>query len=141
MPRCHHSRILSSIANMSEDSATFLKHASADILQTKVRTKITVDLCLWRLAMSCRYMTLMPARRLEVIAPSMTRKGRIQVGADADITIFDADTIIDTATFEGGLSFSEGIHYVLVNGVPVVDAGKTVEGVFPGEAELGKYRQ
>jgi imidazolonepropionase-like amidohydrolase len=55
----------------------------------------------------------------------MTRKGRIQVGADADITIFDADTIIDTATFEGGLSFSEGIHYVLVNGVPVVDSGKT----------------
>lgn len=86
-------------------------------------------------------MTLMPAKRMDVIAPSMTRKGRIQVGADADITIFDATTITDTATFKGGLSFSEGIYYVLINGVPVVDGSKTVEGIFPGKAVLGKYRQ
>ena len=86
-------------------------------------------------------MTLMPARRLEIIAPSMSRKGRIQVGADADVTIFDPDTVIDTATFKDDLSFSRGIHYVLVNGVLVIDNGKTVGGAFPGKAVLGKYRQ
>ncbi|MBK8494446.1 MAG: D-glutamate deacylase [Chitinophagaceae bacterium] len=54
-------------------------------------------------------MTLLPAKRLENIAPSMRFKGRIQVGADADITIFDPNTIIDKATFEKGLEFSAGI--------------------------------
>jgi dihydroorotase len=84
-------------------------------------------------------MTIMPARRLESIAPPMKKKGRIQVGADADITIFDPDRVKDTATFEKGLSFSDGIEYVLVNGVAVVREGKTVSGVFPGKAVLGNY--
>ena len=57
-------------------------------------------------------MTIRPARRLEDIAPSMRLKGRIQVGCDADITGFDPDTIIDTATFEDDLSFSEGVRHV-----------------------------
>ena len=39
-------------------------------------------------------MTLLPARRLESIAPEMKRKGRVQIGADADLTIFDPNTII-----------------------------------------------
>jgi dihydroorotase len=69
----------------------------------------------------------------------MKKKGRIQVGADADITIFDPDRVKDTATFEKGLSFSDGIEYVLVNGVAVVREGKTVSGVFPGKAVLGNY--
>lgn len=86
-------------------------------------------------------MTLMPARRLEPMAPGMRLKGRLQVGCDADITVFDPVRVIDTATFEDELSFSEGIPYVLVNGTLVVDEGKTVEGVFPGRPVLGKYRQ
>ena len=47
----------------------------------------------------------------------MRNKGKVQVGADADIVVFDPDTVIDTATFEGGLSFSEGIVHTMVNGV------------------------
>ena len=88
-----------------------------------------------------RKMTIMPARRLETISPMMRLKGRIQVGADADITIFDPATIIDKATFEGGLKFSEGIHHVLVNGVFVVKSGKTLGNVFPGQPVYGKYKQ
>ena len=86
-------------------------------------------------------MTLLPAQRLESIAPMMRFKGRLQVGADADITVFDPTTIKDKATFEKGLEFSEGIVYVVVNGVLVVKDGKTVENVFPGQPIYGKYKK
>lgn len=85
-------------------------------------------------------MTIMPARRLQGVAPVMNHKGRLQVGADADITIFNAETIIDKADFKG-LQFSEGIEYVLVNGVLVVDGGESMTDVFPGRAILGKYKR
>lgn len=88
-----------------------------------------------------RKMTIMPAQRLEYISPMMVRKGRLQVGTDADITIFDPKTIIDKATFDGGLKFSEGISHVLVNGVLVVRDGKTIGNVFPGQPILGKLKQ
>jgi N-acyl-D-aspartate/D-glutamate deacylase len=86
-------------------------------------------------------MTLLPAKRLENIAPSMRFKGRIQVGADADITIFNPNTIIDKATFEKGLEFSAGIEYVMVNGSFVLKNGKTVSNIFPGQAVYGKFKK
>ncbi len=86
-------------------------------------------------------MTLLPAKRLESIAPMMRFKGRIQVGADADITIFNPDTIIDKATFEKGLAFSEGIEYVIVNGVIALKNGKTVDKIFAGQAVYGKFKK
>src|SRR5215470_1894823 len=61
-----------------------------------------------------RKMTLLPAQRLEKRAPAFQNKGRIRIGADADITIFDPVTIIDKATFEEPLEFSAGISCVLV---------------------------
>jgi dihydroorotase len=86
-------------------------------------------------------MTLLPAKRLESIAPSMRFKGRIQVGADADITIFNPETVIDKATFEKGLEFSAGIEYVMVNGTFVLKNGKTVSNVFAGQAVYGKFKK
>jgi dihydroorotase-like cyclic amidohydrolase len=86
-------------------------------------------------------MTLLPAKRLESIAPAMRFKGRVQVGADADITIFNPNTVIDKATFEKGLAFSEGIEYVLVNGVFVLKNGQTVANVLPGQPVYGKYKK
>ena len=86
-------------------------------------------------------MTLLPAKRLENISPMMRFKGRLQVGADADITILNPDTIIDKATFEKGLEFSAGIEYVMVNGIFVLKQGKTVAAVFPGQAVYGKYKK
>jgi N-acyl-D-aspartate/D-glutamate deacylase len=70
----------------------------------------------------------------------MRYKGRIQVGADADITIFDPNTVIDKATFEKGLAFSEGVEYVIVNGVIALKNGKTVANVLPGQPVYGKYK-
>ena len=86
-------------------------------------------------------MTLLPAKRLEGIAPMMRFKGRIQIGADADITIFNPNTVIDKATFEKGLAFSEGIEYVIVNGVLALKNGKTVENVFAGQPVYGKFKK
>jgi len=80
-----------------------------------------------------RKITLMPAQRLEMHAPAFRNKGRLHVGADADITVFDPNRIIDKATYEEPLQYSEGIDFVLVNGVPVLKDGKLVEGVFPGQ--------
>ena len=54
------------------------------------------------------------------------------MGADADITVFDPERVIDRATYEKPLQYSEGMRFVLVSGVPVVKDGKVVEGVFPG---------
>ncbi len=84
-------------------------------------------------------MTLLPAERLQEVAPLMRRKGRIQIGAIADITVFDPDAIIDTANFEDDLSYSEGVVHVIVDGIPVVRDASLVEGVFPGKPLLGRY--
>lgn len=78
-----------------------------------------------------RKMTLMPAQRFEARVPAQRNKGRIRVGADADIVLFDADRIIDRATFQQLLP-SEGVRYVLVNGVLVVRDGVIREEVFAG---------
>lgn len=85
-----------------------------------------------------RKITLLPAQRLESIAPSMLRKGRLQVGADADITIFNPASIIDTASFESGLDYSRGVRHVFVNGVAVLVDGDIRDGVFPGQPVLAE---
>jgi N-acyl-D-aspartate/D-glutamate deacylase len=86
------------------------------------------------LTTALRKMTLMPAQRLEKRAPAFKDKGRIRVGADADITIFDPARVIDKATFDEPLQYSEGIPFVLVNGLAVVRDGQLVESVRPGRA-------
>jgi N-acyl-D-aspartate/D-glutamate deacylase len=101
----------------------------ARVLGHYVREEKALDLMT-----AIRKMTLMPARRLEKRAPAFRDKGRIRVGADADITLFDPAKIIDKATFDEPLQFSAGIPYVLVNGVAVVKNGQTVPDVFPGQA-------
>jgi cytosine/adenosine deaminase-related metal-dependent hydrolase len=79
-------------------------------------------------------MTLDPARRLEDFAPAMRRKGRVQVGMDADLTLFDPEDILDQATYTVPARTSAGIVHVLVNGVGVVRNGELVDGAYPGRA-------
>lgn len=54
----------------------------------------------------------------------MTGRGQIKEGYEADITIFDPETIIDKGTFTDPCQYPEGIEYVLVNGKIIVDKGK-----------------
>jgi len=84
-----------------------------------------------------RKMTLMPAQRLEARVPAMRQKGRLRVGADADITIFDAATVLDRSTYREPSLPPVGIQHVIVNGVSVVANGQAVEGVAPGKAVRG----
>ncbi len=73
-------------------------------------------------------MSLMPAQRLR-----LPNKGRLRVGADADIAIFDPDRVKDRATFEKPAQYSVGIPYVIVNGVLVVRNSELQRGVYPGQ--------
>lgn len=77
-------------------------------------------------------MSLMPAQRLEGATSGARRKGRAQVGADADIVVFDPESIEDKATFRSFTAASIGVRYLLVGGTLVVDQGQVVDGVKPG---------
>ena len=80
-----------------------------------------------------RKMTLMPAQRLEARVPAMKMKGRLSPGADADIAIVDAATVIDRSTYREPALAPIGIRHVLVNGVAVVANGQAVDGITPGQ--------
>jgi N-acyl-D-aspartate/D-glutamate deacylase len=84
-----------------------------------------------------RKMTLMPAQMLERSTPAARKKGRLQEGADADIVIFDPQTIADRSTFEKPMEPSVGVHYLLVGGTPIIDDGRLVPDIFPGRALVG----
>jgi dihydroorotase len=84
-------------------------------------------------------MTLMPAQRLERRVPSMRNKGRIRIGADADLTIFDPQSIIDRSTFQEPAKYADGIKFVLVNGVLVVKDSELQPGTYPGRPIRAPY--
>jgi len=85
------------------------------------------------LMQALRKMTLMPAQRLERRVPAMRNKGRLRVGADADITIFDAARVMDRSTYREPSLQPVGIEHVIVNGVSVVVSGRALDGVAPGK--------
>jgi N-acyl-D-amino-acid deacylase len=74
-----------------------------------------------------RKMTAMPAAHLGFV-----RRGQIKTGWAADICVFDADKVIDKATFKEPAVYPEGIRKVIVNGQLVVDDG-THTGKLPGK--------
>src|SRR5258708_27997552 len=78
-----------------------------------------------------RKFTALPAQRMR-----LTDRGVIKQGMWADIVVFDPDQIRDRATFENPNQLSEGMQYVLVNGVTVIDGGKQTSAL-PGNVRLG----
>jgi cytosine/adenosine deaminase-related metal-dependent hydrolase len=84
------------------------------------------------LAQALSKCSLEPARLLEDRVPAMRRKGRVAPGADADIVVFDPDTLTDRATYTHSTRPSAGIRQVLVNGTFVVRDGSIVADARPG---------
>jgi len=80
-----------------------------------------------------RKMSLMPARTLEDFVPQMRTKGRLQVGMDADIVVFDPATISDVGTYQEPNQPAVGVQSVLVNGELVVDGGELILDAAPGQ--------
>jgi N-acyl-D-aspartate/D-glutamate deacylase len=101
----------------------------ARVLARYVRDQKTITL-----NEAIRKMSLMPAQRLEKAAPHAKRIGRLQQDARADIVVFDPQTIQDRASFRAPTEASVGVKYLLVSGTIVVDEGRIVDGVAPGQA-------
>ncbi len=104
--------------------------AFARVLARYVRDQRTLTL-----PDAIRKMSLMPAQRLERSTAAAARKGRLQVGADADIAVFDLATVADRATYALPALPAIGFRHVLVNGTPVVRDGQLLDAA-PGRAIL-----
>ena len=84
-------------------------------------------------------MTINPARRFQAKAPSLRTKGRLQVGADADLVVFDPTTVQDVATVNDPDRLSEGMDWVLVMGRVVKDPNGLNRDIRPGQPIKSEY--
>lgn len=98
-------------------------------LRDYVRERKKVDL-----REGLKRVSLTPAKILEQSVPQMRQKGRLQVGKDADVVVFDLATVSDKATFTQPNQQSVGMRHVVVNGVPVIRGGELVRSALPGKA-------
>ena len=97
-------------------------------LRDYVRERKKVDL-----REAIRRMSLTPAKILEESVPQMRKKGRLQVGMDADLVVFDMATVSDKATYSQPNQRSQGMRHVIVNGTPVIKDGELVREALPGK--------
>ena len=78
-----------------------------------------------------RKFSALPAQRMR-----LTDRGVLKQGMWADVVLFDPETVRDQATFDDPNRLSEGMEYVLINGVPVIENGK-MTGALPGKVLRG----
>jgi len=116
--------LLNNGAGHPRSAGTYARLLGVYVRQQKVLT----------LMEAVRRSSLAPAQRLEAFTPQMKNKGRIKIGADADIDVFDPGQVIDKATYQQPAQYSYGFRYVLVGGTFVVRDGKLNETVLPGHA-------
>jgi Amidohydrolase family len=114
---------------LPEDAMTHPRTAGtfARTLRTYVRETGEMDL-----AEAIRRSSLLPAQLLESVAPGMKRKGRLEVGADADIVAFDPERVSDQATYQESCRPSTGFEHVVVNGMTLIEDGLLDTSAMPG---------
>lgn len=91
----------------------------------------------WSWSEAFRRGSLLPARLLEGIAPAMRNRGRLVVGAAADIVVIDPATVSDTATYDRPTEHSVGVSQLLVNGEFVIRDGDLITSSYPGRPIRG----
>ncbi|WP_158742949.1 amidohydrolase family protein [Acidisphaera sp. L21] len=79
-----------------------------------------------------RKCTLIPAQILQDSTPGIRKKGRVQVGCDADLVVFDYEALADRADFKAMNRVADGMRHVLVNGQPIITAGVLDLAARPG---------
>jgi dihydroorotase/N-acyl-D-amino-acid deacylase len=82
-----------------------------------------------------RKFSALPAQRMK-----LADRGVLKQGMWADVVVFDPETVRDLATYDNPKQFSQGMEYVLVNGVPVIEEGK-MTGKLPGKVLRGPAYQ
>ena len=103
---------------------------------TRVLAQLVRERGLVSLPDAIRRCTLVPAEILREAAPGMRRKGRIGLGADADVVVFDADHISDQADYTR-LRPALGVRQLLIGGVPVIKDGRLLADSRPGRPVTG----
>lgn len=119
------------IFTLEQKVAPFGIGTNSRVLGRYVREKGSLSL-----ADAIAKMTYLPASMLDNYSPAMALKGRIQPGADADITVFDPKTVTDNATFENPYQPSSGIEHVIVGGKIVIRDGEMQQDVYAGRRVL-----
>ncbi len=132
--------------SIGSDAGAALRAGEADVLGLphprsygtfpRVLARYVRDEGVLSLEEAVRKMTSWPATRMR-----LERRGVIREGAWADITVFDLDRIEDRATYDEPVLFPEGIEYVLVNGVVVIEDGGRHTGARPGHVLYGPGRE
>ena len=128
--------VASPLTMVASDGGAQVSHPRSTGSFSKVLGRYVREDGVMSLMESLRKMTIEPARRLEAYVPMMANKGRLRVGADADITVFDPETVIDRGDYTNAAVPSGGIEYVFVNGVLTIEGGEYVEGARAGRPVL-----
>ncbi|MER8103564.1 amidohydrolase family protein [Kitasatospora sp. NPDC094016] len=94
----------------------------------------------WTWLEAFRRCSYLPARVLDQVAPGARTKGRLNVGADADIVVLDPATITDTATYFDSTRPAIGVRHLFVAGTQVVRDGQLLADAYPGQPLRGEPR-
>ena len=121
--------VVSDLLPMIDETSLVAPHNGAF---SRVLGRYARDRGVLPLATALAKMTSGPAARMAAFYPRFKLKGRIQVGADADLTLFDPASVLDRATYGNPYQPSTGIHTVIVAGRIAVTGGALVEDAFYG---------
>ena len=134
----HLAQLVETVDKSLENALVALKTGDTNLCKQIIAEDDLID-TQHRLIDALAMVTVRPANLAAIGSAQMASKGRLQIGADADITVFDATTIIDRSTIENPAQESLGVEYVFVNGTEVRNPDGNVSGARPGVAITSNF--